>query len=242
MIVFLIGGCKREEKHLSDEEATEIIRKFGNSNYEYIITTFRTNNGQREVVNEAEGVIIAEPYEQYEKVIDSEAQGMTEQYWCNKNGDVEYYIAVQTNPEEKQWMLMGDDATKGSDLYSRNDLKFQFDRTEYILDNDVDVYQAKYQTTSSYQNNAENSTEQTEITYTITVEYFIESKTEKILQIGITNDSGKEIEIMNQMNIGMSQKEAEDFVEENGYEKVEQTIEIKKSGSDVKIPQLDITK
>lgn len=55
----------------------------------------------------------------------------------------------------------------------------------------IDVYQAKYQTTSIYQNNVEDSTEQKEITYMITIEYFIESNTEKILQIGITNDSGQ---------------------------------------------------
>lgn len=53
---------------------------------------------------------------------------------------------------------------------------------------------------------------------------------------------GKEIGIMNQMNSGMSREDAKKFVEENGYEKVEQMIEIKKSGSDVKMPQLDIPK
>lgn len=141
VIALLSVSCGKSEP--SDYNAEEIIDAFSHGDYEYTrISYHKIGENPKIVDEEVEGKLISNPYQQYEQTKDaSDTQGISEQYWYMRDGNVVHKIKMSITDIPDNWMTVQSDV-KGSDVYLKEDLTFAFDREELVSGRKVHVYRA----------------------------------------------------------------------------------------------------
>ncbi len=242
VIALLSVSCGKSEP--SDYNAEEIIDAFSHGDYEYTrISYHKIGENPKIVDEEVEGKLISNPYQQYEQTKDaSDTQGISEQYWYMRDGNVVHKIKMSITDIPDNWMTVQSDV-KGSDVYLKEDLTFAFDREELVSGRKVHVYRAQYEdklTTDYSQLPEEQRNGFTEITvpYMAVIEYYIDFLEKEVVQIRIDGtDSAKAAEITNLIFSGMDQEEAEKEINDNKeiQESYESIMDIKNFNTKIEI-------
>ena len=235
----MLASCSA--KKASDSTAREIIQDFWHGQYEYTKTSYLGKNPQI-IVGEMEGKLISDPYQQYERAVNvSETEGITEQYWYIQDGKIVYNVKMSVGDTLNQWSSYESDV-KGSALYIKENLSFNFEREETISGKEVCVYRAQYEDelyVDYSQLPKEEQNEITEITvpYIADIEYYIDFSENEVVRIRIDGtNSARAGAIASLMYSGMSQKEAEkEMQEKETVEPYEMIIDIKAYNEDIKI-------
>lgn len=221
-ITLTMNETQNGKEQLSDSQAAEIIHDFYQGDYEYTQTAYYkmgTNSETR--VDEVEGKLIADPYQQYEQCVNtSEVQGIAAQYWYMQDENVVHNLKFSFTDKPDYWMTTETDI-KGNVLYKKDDLSFVFAGEEVVDGRDVYVYSAQYEeeSTVDYSELPEekrNGFTKISIPYMVNLDYYIDPQAKEVVRIGIDHSEGITAgEIANLMFSGMTREEAEREVSEN---------------------------
>ncbi len=227
LIGLMLISCTRGQP--SDSEAEEIIHDFWQGDYEYTVYSRHGESLERSL-GEMEGKLISDPYQQYEQAADaSVVQGIVEQYWHMRDGNVEHHFKMSVSNRPDYWTTI-ETGTKGSDLYIKEDLTFTFDREETVSGRELCVYRTQYEEecVADYSQLPEEDgkvPEKFTLPFTMVMEYYIDFTEKEVVRIRLDGtDSARTAEIANLMYSGMTQEEAEEEFRENRSEETYEVI------------------
>lgn len=218
----MLTACGRNQP--SDAKAEEIIHDFWQGDYEYTQTVYSTiGEEQRKLYGETRGKLISDPYQQYERAADASEQGITEQYWYTRDGQVVYNFKAPTADSLNHWTTI-QSGVKGSCAYIKEGQPFVFDREETISGRKSYVYRARFEEeyAANYSRLPEeerNGVTEIAVPYRMDVEYYIDFSENEVVRIRLDmTDAAKAGEIANLMFSGMTREEAEEQLRQNGTE------------------------
>lgn len=190
--------------------ALEILAHFPDSSYDYIVTNYEIDDGKSKMIAVYKGNVVYEPYQQHEILIEDPTGKieLLEANYYEKGGKFFYDWKIRTDSDENYTWLTGKrSGRRYADLYSKEELVFNYSHTEKITGINNLVFIAEYEDTMVYVGDKETI----KLPCTIHLEYYVNANKKMVTRILYDNeDYARTTEVAKLMNEGVSQKEAEE--------------------------------